>query len=127
MSRELVDFHRVEEHQIAMHERLLNWARWLNSGRGGSVSPMFRQYRSNAWQWHPAEHRPFCDTLDAPLMEKTVYKLPEKHRMAVRWLYVYRCAPINACRAMGLSHTGLYQHSRDGRQMLINMLRGANS
>lgn len=117
-----VDFSHVEPHQTAMHDRLLNWARWVTPGSPSMVSPMFRQYRSHSWQWHTPEIRTTCDELDATLVEKTVAKLPEKHRTAVRWGYVYRCSPSAAMRELGVSNDGLAKLLRDGRQMLINLL-----
>ena len=41
------------------------------------------------------------DTLDAVLVEKAVYALPEKHREAVRWWYVYRRNPAAMARSLG--------------------------
>ena len=122
MTKATIDFSRVEPNQIAIHDRLRNWARWVTPRTGNTVSPMFRGYRSHAWQWHTPEIRETCDMLDAQAIEKTVSKLPEKHRTAVRWAYVYRCTPAIACRELGLSYDGLYRHLRDGRQMLANLV-----
>lgn len=116
------DFSHVEPHQSAVHDRLLNWARWVTPGSPSMVSPMFRQYRSHAWQWHTPEIRLTCDSLDAMAVEKIVAKLPAKHRDAVRWAYVHRCTPAIAIREMGVSYDGLAKLLRDGRQMLINLL-----
>lgn len=116
-----VDFHTVEPHQGAIHERLENWARWVTPGRQSWVAPMFRLYKAPP-QWEPQAFRPTCDMLDAMLLEKAVYHLPDKHRAAVRWAYVHKGGPLHACRGLGLTSEGLYRHLRDGRQMLLNLL-----
>ena len=120
--KNLPDYARVEPHQIEIHERLRNWARWVMSRHGNSVNPMFRNYRSHAWQWHTPEIRETCDVIDAQALEKLVGTLPIKHREAVRWAYVWRYQPHTRCKELGLSPEGLYRHLRDGRQMLINLL-----
>lgn len=119
--KERPDFHRVEPDQLDIHDRLLNWARWVTPRTSSTVSPMFRQYRSHAWQWHTPEHRPTCDTLDAVLIEKTLRRLPVAHREAIRWCYVYRCTPAIAARELALSYEGLARHVRDGRTMVRNL------
>lgn len=119
-----IDFQHVEDKHRAIHERLLNWGRWVTPGRSSFVSPMFRQYRSNAWQWHAPEYRESCDILDGQLVEKEISKLPEPHREALRWCYVHRCAAIHACRALAVSYAGLALLVRDGRQMMCNRLDG---
>lgn len=115
-----VDYHHVEDKHNDIHQRLLNWASWVTPRSPSWISPMFRMYRSKAWQWHTPEYRVTCDTLDALAVEKGVSRLPEPHRSAVRWAYVVRCSPMHACKALGLSHEGLYRVLRDGRQMLSN-------
>jgi hypothetical protein len=118
------DFHHVGDDQLDVHERLLNWARWVIPRTSSTVSPMFRQYRSHAWQWHPAEHRPTCDNLDALVIEKTMRLLPVKQRDAVRWAYVYRCTPAIAIREIGVSYVGLAQLVREARFMVCNLTAG---
>ena len=121
MTRQPPDFNRIEPHQEAIHERLRNWSRWVIVKPARLVHPMFRMYRP-AQHWDAKEFREPCDTLDAMQVEKIIYKLPETHREAVRWWYVYKCQPHTACRALGLTPDGLNRHVRDGRQMLLNLL-----
>lgn len=121
--KQQIDFARVEEHQIGIHERLRNWARWCSVRPQTRVHPMFRNYRSHAWQWSTPEVRETCDLIDAQALEKVVSTLPIKHRAAVRWSYVYRASPAIACRELGLSYDGLYRHVRDGRQMCMNLVK----
>ena len=123
MSKQTIDFAAVEPSQLPIHERLRNWSRWVVPRIGSGVSPMLRGYRGHAWQWHTPEFRETCDVLDAVVIEKIVAKLPERHRTALRWSYVYRCTPAIAARELALSCDGLYRHVRDARQMVMNMLR----
>jgi hypothetical protein len=115
------DFHHVDDDQLDIHDRLLNWARWVTPRTSSTVSPMFRQYRSHAWQWHTPDYRQTCDTLDAVVIEKVVGRLPHVHREAIRWCYVYRCTPAIAIRSLALSYEGLARHLRDGRMMVRNL------
>ena len=121
--REIPDFNRVDPEHHEIHDRLLNWALWVTPRTPSTVSPMFRHYRSHAWQWHTPEFRPTCDLLDAVVIEKIVARLPHKHREAVRWSYVYRCTPAIAIRELALSYEGLARHVRDGRTMVKNLTR----
>ena len=116
-----VDFHHVEEKHNAIHSALLNWSRWVSVRHNiGHVHPMWAKSRSNAWQWHQPIQRDATNALDAQRMEKLVQGLPDPHKQAIRWAYVYRTSPAAACRNMGTTHEGLAQFVRDGRQMLCN-------
>jgi DNA-directed RNA polymerase specialized sigma24 family protein len=125
MKTKTVDFHHVEDHQRDMDKRLQNWARWVKPRSPSWVSPMFRQARSNAWQWHTPEVRETCDMLDAQAMEKAVAALPEKHRTAIRWHYVYPVQPFKVQKALGVTEQALYGLVRDGRERLMN--KGVNN
>jgi len=122
MKTKTVDFHHVEEHHKDMDKRLHNWARWVKHRAPSWVSPMFRQARSNAWQWHTPEVRETCDVLDAQKLEKEIGKLPAKHREAIRWHYVFPVAPYKMQKALGVTERGLFDLVRDWRQMLSNRL-----
>jgi DNA-directed RNA polymerase specialized sigma24 family protein len=122
MRRDLIDFFIVPDHQLQMHGRLENWSRWVEFSRkqGGKQHPMWAKSMSNARQWHEPEIRDATDELDGLALEKGVAMLPEKHREAVRWCYVYRSGPLHMARKLGLTKEGLMLLVRDGRQMLIN-------
>jgi hypothetical protein len=116
-----VDFHHVEEKHNAIHSALLNWSRWVTVRHNiGHVHPMWAKSRSNAWQWHQPVQRESTNSIEAQRMEKLVQGLPDPHRNAIRWAYVYRTKPVVACRVIGTSYEGLAQFVRDGRQMLCN-------
>ena len=116
-----IDFFVIEDHQIAMHLRLENWARSVEVWWGrGAQHPMWLKSRSNSRQWHAPDLRPPTDTQDGMKLEKAVAQLPEKHRDALRWNYVYRSGPLHAARKLGVSKAGLFDLVRVARQMLIN-------
>jgi len=121
---EIVDYNRVQDRHKAIHARLENWRRWvIVRPHGWQVAPMFRMYQSKSRQWEASPHigTP-VDAIDAALMEKAVYALPEKHREAVRWWYVYRRDPVAMARALGVSKQGLADLVEAGRTMLQNKL-----
>ena len=121
---EIVDYNRVQDRHQAIHARLENWRRWvIVRPHGWQVAPMFRMYQSKSRQWEASPHigTP-VDAIDAALMEKAVYALPEKHREAVRWWYVYRRDPAAMARSLGVSKQGLADLVEAGRTMLQNKL-----
>jgi hypothetical protein len=113
-----IDFHAVPHEHRHIDRRLLNWARWVRDRPQGFVHPMWRAYKSSeVWASEPGIP---VDSLDAADLERSVSALPERHRDALRWSYVYRGRPWKMCRALGVSEDGLAGLIRDGRQMLIN-------
>lgn len=116
-----VDFHYVQDGHQAIHARLEDWARWVRvKPSGWHTHPMFKQYRSHAWQWERPVYQTPINTLEAHEMEKAVAKLPEKNRDAVRWSYVYCNNPIQMARRLGVSREGLLELVVNGRTMLKN-------
>ena len=123
MKRDAIDFHVIPESQQAIHSRLENWRRWvIVRPHGWQVAPMFRMYQSKARQWHAPVIQTPVDTLDALRVEKAVAALPEKHREAVRWWYVYRRDPVAMARNLGVSKQGLADLVDAGRTMLQDRL-----
>jgi hypothetical protein len=117
----MIDLNAIPHHQKDMHDRLCNWAMWAKPGGSGKIHPMWAQSKSNAWQWHPREYRPSCNTLEAHDMEKQITKLPEKNRNALIWFYIY--ANVSATKArkwLGLTSDALAGTVIDARQMLMN-------
>ena len=116
-----VDFHFVSIGHHDIDKDLEQWARWVRPRPAGwQTHPMFKQYRSHAWQWHVPELHPPINTLDAHKMEIAVSKLPQKNRDAVRWHYVFRNNPIQMARQLGVSKLGLLALVVAGRTMLNN-------
>jgi hypothetical protein len=119
----MIDLNAVPHHQRDMHSRLLNWAMWAKPGTSGKIHPMWAQSKSNAWQWHPREFRPTCDTLDAHVMEKEICKLPKDFRDALIWFYIFSNVSVTKARkALAATIEGLNSRVIDGRQMLLNRL-----
>lgn len=120
MQREYIDFHYVEPEQLPMHDRLLNWERWVRVTVPGWQASIWRMGKSNTRQWHEPEMREETDILDAQAMEKAITALPDKHRAAIRWHYVYRTTPTQARKRLGVTNEGLQRLVADGRTMLQN-------
>lgn len=122
MRREdFVDYFHVEPSQLEIHDELCNWARWVRVRPvGWQVSPMFRQYRSHAWQWHAAPVRVEANIPSAVAMEKAVSLLPDKHRTAIRWSYVLQGHPARMARELAVSKQGLAELVVVARTMLRN-------
>ena len=122
MKKEHPDFNQVAQHQVAIHERLVNWSNCYRVHYGGKMHPMWRYFKSSARQWHQPEMRRTVDTADAAVIEKKMRHLPEKHRAVLVWFYFDNASPAAARKAFGLTYEGLWIHLRDCRQMLINLL-----
>ena len=120
MKNDYIDFHAVEPHHIPIHNRLLNWNRWVRVSVPLGQAPIWRLGKSNSRQWHPPEARVEVDTLDGHAMEKAVGALPDKHRDAIRWCYVWQTSPMKARRHLGVTNEGLQRLVVDGRTMLTN-------
>lgn len=120
---ETVDYNHIPAHHEAIHERLVNWERWVRvRPQGWFTHPMFRMCKSKARQWEAPVMQTPVNAIDAALIEKAVYALPEKHREAVRWWYVYRRDPVAMARNLGVSKQGLADLVGDGRTMLQNLI-----
>lgn len=123
MRRDSIDFHEVRPQHIKVHESLLNWARYVDGGRRQSwgIQPMFKHYRSTD-VWVDLTPQIPIDRLAGSAMEKAVSFLPESHKLAIRWSYVYsRWVPVfRVCRALGVRQDTLNELVHDGRSMLKN-------
>jgi hypothetical protein len=121
MKRDLVDFFLIEDRHLAIHIRLENWARYVDSrGIHWNQAPIWKLGKSNGRQWHQPELRTPVDTLDGHALEVAVRALPEPHRDALRWQYVHRSSPSKARRLLGVTNEGLMRLVRDARSMLTN-------
>ena len=118
------DFSFVPARHDEIDRRLQHWAMWVRvRPQPWKQHPMFRQYRSHAWQWHVPEIRVQINTLEAHETEKAVSFLPDKHRAAVRWYYVFQANPAGMARKLGVSVHGLNDLVNIGRDMLPILLR----
>jgi hypothetical protein len=123
MKKQDVDFSAIEDGHKDIHNRLLNWARYVSTNTLSINQPMFSQVKSSR-QWDVDPHISIpVDTLDGHVLEKAVFKLPILNRSAIRWYYVGRNSITSQRKEQGLTSEGLALLVRDGRQMLKNILR----
>jgi hypothetical protein len=124
MAREYVDFHRIEPQHTYIHGRLCNWRLYVHvrPDQGWRSSPMWRNVKSSAWQWHTPEHRPTCDMIDGQLLEECIRKLPHHHRFIIRWNYVYGGDPAGIARKMGMTTARMYTVLCEARTKVEYML-----
>ena len=122
--QESVDYNYVAERHAAIHARLENWRRWVTvRPHGWQTHPMFRMYQSKARQWEAPVIQNPVDTLDAVVIEKAVSGLPDKHRSAIRWSYVFAGNPMAMARSVGVSKQGLADLVDVGRTMVNNTVK----
>ena len=121
----MTDFNHIDVRHAAINAKLEGWGRWVTqTDTGGSVSPMFRQYRSHAWQWEAPQLHAKGDPNEHMEIEKSVVRLPEKNRAAVQWAYAFHWVPVSAIRKeLGMTRSALGQLLVDSRDMLINRTR----
>jgi len=120
-----VDFHVIDPLHSEVHERLLNWARWVKvrPELGWKMAPFWKLIKKERGREELAIREP-CDILDAEMMEKIVRALPEPNRTAIRWWYVKADNPRKAAQALGLSLSGLSDIISQTRSLLSRSLRG---
>ncbi len=123
MKRDAIDFFLIADGHALIHGRLEEWARWVKvHPHGWQTHPMFKGYRSHAWQWERPEVQTPINTLRAAEMEKAVGALPEKQMWAIRWNYVFNGGPLVMARKLGVSMDGLQELVTQGRTMLKNRM-----
>jgi hypothetical protein len=115
-----VDFHHVDDRHKAIHARLLNWSRWVTPSSPTTICPMFKQAKSNAWQWHTPEVRETVDIQDALKVERMVCGLPDKERLAIKWAYVQKTGPGRMTRKIASSDHELARLIENARQLLTH-------
>jgi DNA-directed RNA polymerase specialized sigma24 family protein len=124
----MTDYNRIHPRHDAIDLRLIEWSRWVRvKPSAWFTQPMFRFAKSNSRQWEvdPPIHMEI-NTLAAHEIEKAVASLPEKHRTAIRWCYVFPYIQENAVRReLGATRSALEQLIIDSRDMLINILKNS--
>ena len=119
------NFDQMPARHDAIDLRLREWSRWVKvTPQRWATQPMFRNYRAPK-QYETDLYVPIAiNTLAAHEVEKAVSFLPEKHRTAIRWHYVWPGLHVNAVRReLGVTEDALLALVNDGRDMLINRLR----
>ena len=120
MKRDFADYHYVPAEQVAMHDRLTNWARYFADRWVPAQAAIWKLGKSNTRQWHEPEPKRDVDQLDAMTIEKAVRALPVVYREVLRWAYVDRTSPMKIRRKLGLSAQDLLQALNEARTMLKN-------
>lgn len=120
------DFTHVHTRHDAVHAQLEAWGRWVRvTPKEWGTQPMFRGYQSKARQWEvsPTIRVPI-NTLEALAVERSVALLPDQHRDALRWFYVFAWIhPGVVMRRMGVNSSQLLALLHEGRDMLANRLK----
>lgn len=123
-----VNYHEILPEHEAIHMRLMNWKRWLRAGGSSwTTHPMWRHLKEKEEQEarERGEYVSPPDGFDAHLIEKAVADLPEKHRFAIRWWYVFSGNPVKAARMAAVSKERLAELVKEGRTMLVNRMKKA--
>jgi hypothetical protein len=116
-----IDFNHVSEAHQAVHKRLINWGAWCKDGKGNTIAPMFRSYKSKWRQWHEPEIRDVVDGIDAQRIQKLMVSLPIDHRRCLAWFYTSNKTPSSARRELRLTLEALHQLLIDSRQIVIRL------
>lgn len=116
---ERIDFARIEPRHYAIDARLENWGRYVKDRGASWMSPIWRLGKPMGRHWNVPEPKTVVDANDAMKIEHSVSILPEPHRTAIRWAYVYRSSPARQARALGVRYDTLARLVVDARQMLI--------
>lgn len=123
------DLARIPTRHESINQRLEEWASWVRvHPQAWATQPMFRYAKSNSRQWEvdPVIHVTI-NTLEAHETEKAVARLPDKHRTAIRWAYVFSWIKIHVVRReLGVTSDGISQLIDDSRDMLINKLKSGH-
>jgi hypothetical protein len=123
--KEYVDFNTIPAHQVVMHERLENWARFCRGGdkqSGQAANPMFNLYRSSdARRAYGAETNVPVRREDGAKLHGAIANLPEKPRKALHWCYLRPKAPGLESVRLEVTMQGLKDLIVEGRDLLIAM------
>lgn len=121
----MIDLNHIPERHDTIHARLEEWSRWVRvKPQAWAMQPMFRLYKAPK-QWEHDAYIPLTiDTLAAHEIEQVLRALPDKHRDALRWAYVFAYIPINKVRrSLGVTLEDLHHLLDSGRDMLNNRLK----
>jgi DNA-directed RNA polymerase specialized sigma24 family protein len=120
MRRDDIDFHYVPEEHIRIHERLLNWAKWLRPGWVPGVAPGFELYQSPAYAKEDASCGQGVDGGDACRVHSVVQTLPVRQRATLTWCYCRPVNPRSMAKSLDVTMVELSDLLMDARQRLID-------
>ena len=121
----MIDFHHIATRHDAIHLRLEAWGRWVRvSPKPWATHPMWRNARTpRQWDIDPVVHQTL-NTLEAHEIERAVSHLPDKHRSAIRWAYVFPYIHQGKIqRELAVTADALAKLIVDSRDMLANRLQ----
>lgn len=123
--KERVDLNHIPARHDAINLRLEEWERYVRvSPKVWTCQPMFRHYRAPRQYESQAVTYVEINTLAAHEIERAVSILPDKHRTAIRWCYVFAFIPVGKVRReLGVTNDALAELIHDARSMLINRLK----
>lgn len=115
------DYLTVPASQEAMHARLTNWARWCHGSGGRACLSIWRGYRPDGGYIETTAPSA-VDTKDAAEVQKLMPQIPERHRLAVGYWYVFPGRSVHKIqRQLGCTKDGLAALVADARIMLRNL------
>ena len=120
-----IDYAHIPTRHEQINLRLEAWARWVRvAPKPWGTQPMWRNAKTpRQWDITPHVHQTL-NTLEASETERAVSFLPEKHRTAIRWAYVFPWVPDNVIRRdLGATRDALSKLLDDARDLLCNRLR----
>lgn len=122
----MIDLHHIDARHDAINIRLEQWARWVTvRPQAWKMQPMFRSYRApRQYAYETADIKVAPNTLECHEIERIVSHLPEKHRHALRWFYVYPyISDSRIRRELGETRAGLVDLLHRSRSMVVNRLK----
>lgn len=119
----MINLHHIDARHDAVNIRLESWARWVQvRPQPWKSQPMFRLYKPPP-QWEPRELKVEANPIECMEIERIVAQLPDRHRHALRWFYVYPyISDSRIRREVAETRQGLYQLLADSRDMVKNRL-----
>jgi len=119
-----IDLNHIHPRHNAIDRRLNEWSRWVKVRPvSWATAPMFRLYRAPK-QWESdLDIRIEINTLDAAEVERAVGFLPDKHRTAIRWSYVFPHVPVLKVRGeLGVNLRAVFGDGYSGANRNIKTL-----
>lgn len=122
----MIDLNHIPARHDAINLRLEEWARYVRvRPQAWGTQPMFRHYRAPRQYESQAVTHVEINTLDAHEIERAVSHLPDKHRAAIRWYYVFakKISITKMRQELGVTVEALAGLVDAARDMLKNRIR----
>jgi len=122
----IVDLNHIAPRHDAINLRMEEWGRCIKvRPQPWKMQSIWRQYRAPRQYAYETQDIPVpINTIAAYEIERIVSMLPDKHRTAIRYFYVFPYVPVMAvCRELGVSRSGLADLLTDTRDMVKNRLK----